>query len=198
MPHSTNQTAAGIDVAAMTAGMAAGDEQAVELFYRRYFDRLYAMARRASGRDEAFCLDTVQESVLRILRNVRRVNEERQLLAWLGLVVRTAAYDLLKSETRRRRRESVVAVGADAVAQTGESDEERIGWLGEQIAQMDPALARAIDLRYSRGWTLARVASALGISIGSVDGRLRRALRTLRSMAAAAAAAATAAEVDDE
>jgi DNA-directed RNA polymerase specialized sigma24 family protein len=55
---------------------------------------------------------------------------------------------------------------------------------------MDPALARAIDLRYSRGWTLARVASALGLSIGSVDGRLRRALRTLRSMAAEA-------EVDD-
>jgi RNA polymerase sigma factor (sigma-70 family) len=99
--------------------------------------------------------------------------------------VRTTAYDLLKSENRRRRREAAVAVGVDAaVVTTGESDEERIAWLGEQIGRMDPALARAIDLRYSRGWTLTRVASALGLSIGSVDRRLRRALRTLRSMAA--------------
>jgi RNA polymerase sigma factor (sigma-70 family) len=180
--HSTDQTGPA-DVAAMTAGLAAGDEQAVELFYRRYFDRMYGMARRASGRDESFCLDVVQESVLRVLRNVRRVSEEGQLAAWLGLVERTTAYDLLKSENRRRRREAMVAVGADAVAATAESDEERIVWLGEQIARMDPALARAIDLRYSRGWTLAHVASALGISIGSVDGRLRRALRTLRSIA---------------
>ena len=188
MRHSTDQTA-GIDIAAMAAAMAAGDEQSIELFYRRYFDRLYGMARRASGRDEAFCLDIVQESLLRVLRNVRRVNEEAQLVAWLGLVVRTTAYDLLKSENRRRRREAVVAVGAESLATTGEAYEERIAWLGEQIARMDPAVARAIELRYSHGWTLARVASALGISIGSVDGRLRRALRTLRSMAAA--------EVDD-
>jgi RNA polymerase sigma factor (sigma-70 family) len=186
--HSTDQNCP--DIAAMTAAMAAGDERSIELFYRRYFDRLYGMARRAGGRDEAFCLDVVQESVLRVLRNVRRVSEEAQLVAWLGLVVRTTAYDLLKSENRRRRREAVVAVGADAVVTTSESDEERIAWLGRQIARMDPAVVRAIDLRYSRGWTLARVANALGISIGSVDGRLRRALHTLRSMALAE-------EVDD-
>ena len=183
MRHSSDQI--GVDVAAMTAGMATGDQQAVEMFYRTYFDRLYRIARRASGRDESFCLDVVQESVMRVLRNVRRVSQEAQLAAWLGLVVRTTAYDLLKSENRRRRREAVVAVGADAVSATGESvDAERIAWLGAQIARMDPALARAIDLRYSQGWTLARVARALGISTGSVDGRLRRALRALRSVAA--------------
>src|SRR5262245_29357102 len=39
----------------LTAALAAGDEEAVESFYRQYFDWLYAQARRFSGgRDESF------------------------------------------------------------------------------------------------------------------------------------------------
>ena len=72
----TGRTGVGDDeadqlAAAMTSAMAAGDGGAVEAFYRRYFDRLYAEARRATRRDESFCLDVVQESVLRIVRTVR-------------------------------------------------------------------------------------------------------------------------------
>ena len=56
-------------------------------------------------------------------------------------------------------------------------------WLREQIAAFDPALVRLIELRYQRGWTLARVAESVGVSIGTIDGRLRRALRDLRRRA---------------
>src|SRR5262245_41491413 len=52
----------------LTAALAAGNEDAVETFYRRYFDWLYAQARRATRRDESFCLDVVQDAVLRIMR----------------------------------------------------------------------------------------------------------------------------------
>src|SRR4051812_27498718 len=41
----------------LTAALAAGEERAVETFYQRYFDWLYAQARRATRRDESFCLD---------------------------------------------------------------------------------------------------------------------------------------------
>ena len=92
-----------------TTALAAGDPAAVEAFYRRYFDMLYSQARRATGRDEAFCLDVVQESVLRVIRSVRAAHSEAQFNAWLNLVVRTAAYDLLRGESRRRKRERVMA-----------------------------------------------------------------------------------------
>ena len=71
----------------LTAAMAAGDEQAIETFYRAYFAWLYQKARHATGRDEAFCLDVVQEAVLRILRCVRPVEGEGPFRAWLRLVV---------------------------------------------------------------------------------------------------------------
>jgi len=48
---------------------------------------------------------------------------------------------------------------------------------------LDPALVRLIELRYLHGWTLARMAQTLGLSIGTIDGRLRRALDHIRRQA---------------
>lgn len=167
----------------LTAAMAAGEARAVEAFYRQYFDTMYRHACTLTRRDEAFCLDVVQDAVLRVIRTVRPVNSEAQFASWLRLVTQTAAYDLLKAESRRRRREALVALTADAAGQSPETpfDEEQFARLREQIASMDPRLARMIELRYEGGWTLARIAEAMGLSIGTVDGRLRRALRDLRT-----------------
>jgi len=186
----TGRTGVGDDqadqlAAAMTSAMAAGDGGAVEAFYRRYFDRLYAEARRATRRDESFCLDVVQESVLRIVRTVRGARSEVQLVAWLRLVVRTTAYDLMRSERRRQRREALAAIGPadEAPDEPRAEDEEQLAWLRVQLDRLDPEIAKLIDLRYRRRWTLQRIARQFGLSIGTVDGRLRRALRRLRESA---------------
>lgn len=164
-------------IADLTAAMARGDQEAVATFYRRYFDLLYTQARRAARRDEAFCLDVVQEAVLRIIRSIRKADSEAQLMAWLKLVVRTAAYDLLKSERRRKVRE---AVTVPVASQRLETDDDRIEALRGEISALDPQLARMLEMRYGDDWTLASVAEFFGLSVGAVDGRLRRALRVLR------------------
>ena len=205
----------------LTAAMAAGDPAAVAAFYRRYFPRLYAWARRSSRRDESFCLDVVQDAVLRVVRTVRRADAEPQLLAWLRLVVQTTAYDRLKAERRRGRRQAVAAVTvppddededkADAATRAryairggggradddrarddddradddtaADADDEQLAWLRAELDAMDPRLARMIDLRFRGGWTLARIGAVFGVSAGTVDGRLRRALAALRGRA---------------
>jgi RNA polymerase sigma-70 factor (ECF subfamily) len=173
----------------LTAAMSAGDERAVEAFYRRYFAWLYSQARRACRRDEAFCLDVVQDSVLRIIRNIRPVDTENELLAWLRLVVRATACDLLRSERRRQRRETEVVASQSAIANSGNSadesrDEDQRAWLRRKIAQFDPQLVLILDLRYQKSLTLGRIAEMLGLSLGTIDGRLRRALKHLRELAA--------------
>lgn len=168
--------------------MAAGDTRAVEAFYRRYFDDLYALARRSTGRDESFCLDVVQESVLRVIRSVRPAHSAGQFAAWLRLVVQTTAYDLLRSEARRLRRELAVAA-AGAVREAHDHDDigsERLQWLRTQISSLDPQIIRLIELRFQGRWTLARIGRLLGLSTGAVDGRLRRALSELRRRASEA------------
>jgi RNA polymerase sigma-70 factor (ECF subfamily) len=168
-----------------TAAMAAGDRRAVEQFYRRYFDLMYSHAYSITGRDEAFSLDVVQDAVLRVVRTVRRTNSEAQLAVWLRLVTQTAAYDLLKSELRRRRRETLVAVASDAAGscESPADFDERLRWLRRQLDSLDPRIAQLIEMRFERNWTLARIAEAVGVSIGTVDGRLRRALGQLRGRA---------------
>ena len=170
----------------LTAAMAAGDEVAVGTFYRRYFDWLYDQARRATRRDEAFCLDVVQEAVLRVIRTIKAVESESAFRSWLRLVVRACAYDMLRLETRLRRREQVAVAVRAARGEPEEGclcDEEQIAWLRREIASFDSTLARLIELRFEKGWTLQRIAEAWGVSTGTIDGRLRRALRQLRRRA---------------
>jgi RNA polymerase sigma factor (sigma-70 family) len=163
--------------------MAAGDEGAIEDFYRCYFDWLYLKARRATGRDEAFCLDVVQEAVLRIVRCVRPIESEGQFRAWLRLVVQTTAYDLMKSDARRLRRETAVVVACGGPAESDPDSADRIAWLRQQIAELAPEVARMIDLRFQQSWTLARIGKFFGLSVGTVDGRLRKAIGHLRELA---------------
>jgi len=163
----------------LSAGMAAGNADAIETFYCQYFDFLYQHARRATRRDEAFCLDVVQDAVIRIMRTIRRVDSEAQLRAWLGLVVRTTAYDLLKSERRREVREAVLVPTGERGVEAN-TDADQLVQLRAEISRLDPLLVRMIELRFERQWTLARIAGQLGLSVGTIDGRLRRALLVLR------------------
>jgi RNA polymerase sigma factor (sigma-70 family) len=168
----------------LTTAMAAGDAAAVDAFYRGWFPFLLATARRATGRDEPFCLDVVQDATLRIVRTVRPADTDRQPRAWVRLVVQTTALDHLRRDRRRAGHEAAVAVAGPATDQDG--DDDRLAWLREQVGRLDPELVRMIDLRYARGWTLRRIARALGLTVSAVHGRLRRALDELRDRAAEA------------
>ena len=160
--------------------MAAGDQKAVETFYRNYFPWLLAQARQSTGRDESFCLDVVQDAVLRIIRTVRTVRSEEQFKAWLRLVIRTTAWDRLRIEARQKKREAFVPTTcpADPVEET--DDHERIAWLRKQLEHFDPELVRMIELRFEQRWTLAKIGQLFGLSIGTIDGRLRRAINDLK------------------
>jgi RNA polymerase sigma factor (sigma-70 family) len=171
----------------LTKALAAGNEDAVETFYQRYFDWLYAQARRATRRDESFCLDVVQDALLRIIRTVHAVDDETRFRAWLRLVVQTTAWDRLRSDKRRQQRElAAVAVRSEeAAAASGEDsfDQEQREWLKDQIAKCDPQIAQMLELRFEQRWTLTKIGQLLGLSIGTIDWRLRKALKELRDRA---------------
>ena len=198
-PDARQRTRVHDTIAQMTAAMARGDEPAIENFYRRFFDLLYGHARRVSRRDESFCLDIVQEALLRIVRTIRPVAVEAALVVWLKLVVKSVAYDLLRGERRRGQREAARArrldfgSGQPASRPThddharGDESEERVAWLRAELLKLDPELVRLIELRYVEGWTLARIGRLVGLSTGTVDGRLRRVLTRMRQKARAAA-----------
>jgi RNA polymerase sigma-70 factor (ECF subfamily) len=127
-------------------------------------------------RDESFCLDVVQDAVLRVIRTVKPVDCESRFRGWLRLVVQTTAFDLLRSERRRKNREAMAGPVADEV----DVDSLQLDWLEQQISSLDPELVKIIELRFEQNWTLRRIGEKLGLSVGAVDGRLRRALKNLQ------------------
>jgi RNA polymerase sigma-70 factor (ECF subfamily) len=169
----------------LTAAMSRGDRRAVGAFYERYFGLLVRFARSAArGRDEHFCLDVVHDAVLRIVRTIKPVKGgESQLAAWLQLVIRSVAYDLLRQEQRRAAREREVQSHPATQAANGCDISEQLKWLRDELRQLDPRLVELIELRYEQRWTLAAIGERLGVSTGTVDGRLRRALDHVRARA---------------
>jgi RNA polymerase sigma factor (sigma-70 family) len=176
-------------VQALTKAIASGDAAAFARFYRAWFDFTLNEARRSTGRDEQFCLDAVQETMLRVIRRMKPLPHEAALSAWLRAAVRRAGIDLLRRDLRRQRREASIAQPASADASRDDDQRqrrlarERIDWLRAQLAAMPPDQARLLDLRFRLGWTLSRIASALSLKTGAVDGRINRALEQLRSSA---------------
>jgi RNA polymerase sigma factor (sigma-70 family) len=164
----------------LSAAMAAGDTDAVAAFYQEYFDWMFIQAKLATRRDESFCLDVVQDAVIRVIRSIKPVDSEPRLRAWLRLVVQTTAFDLLRREKRLKQRER-----DSATAEMIEPAEisEQLDWLADQLNQLDPQLVQMIELRFEHRWKLRRIGQLLGLTASAVDGRLRRVLKELRKSA---------------
>lgn len=167
------------DVRVLTEGVAGGDAEAFARFFDAWFDFMSTEAARVTGRDGALRLDVVQEAMLRVIRGMKPMDSPAHLRAWVRAAVRTAAFDLLRRERRRLRRERRAA----EAPRPGPPDAAlaaRLHWLAREIEALDEPDAHLLRLRYRFGWTLRRIGLALGATTGAVDGKLRRLLETLR------------------
>lgn len=168
-----------------TKAIASGDPEAFSRFYEAYFDDLYRMARRATKRDEAFCLDVVQDAMMKVIRSIPVLDTEQTLCTWLRRTVYSCAIDRLRIEARQARVDRN-ATAADDCADGGENDadvRDRLRWLEAQIAELDASSRTMLIMRHRFGWTLARIGRELGLSPGAVDGRLSRLIERLRQKA---------------
>ncbi|MCA8976109.1 MAG: sigma-70 family RNA polymerase sigma factor, partial [Planctomycetes bacterium] len=91
--------------AALSRSIAAGDEAAFATFYAAWFAPTLALARTASRRDEAFCLDIVQEVMLAVASKMPALHDGAAVGAWMRSTVLRAVTDRERRDQRRRRRE---------------------------------------------------------------------------------------------
>ncbi|MEE8153626.1 MAG: sigma-70 family RNA polymerase sigma factor [Phycisphaerales bacterium] len=185
LPHSPQVQS---KVRSLTEAIASGNTEAFATFYRQWFDTMYAQARSASGRDESFCLDVVQDAMLRVIKSVPSMTSSDDLRRWLRVVVQSCAYDRFREETRRKAREQrAVAVRAlnnsNGEVEADENTVDRIRWLEHQLQSLDDRDLQLLLMRHRFGWTLKRIGQTLGMKPGAVDGRIRRVLSKLRRRA---------------
>lgn len=170
-------TASAACVAALGGAIARGDQEALATLYRSRIGLVVRLARRWTGRDESFALDVVQETFVRVIghrASMSRLHSEADVDAWLTALARSATIDLIRRELRAAKRAGPRA-GTDIQPHPVGTDIARLDELHRTLLAMDEADQTALRLR-SGGATLSQIAQILGTTVGSVHGRIRRAI----------------------
>lgn len=189
MPDSPPPTAPNaVDSAALAKAIAAGSEAAFAAFYAAWFGSVLALARASSRRDEAFCLDVVQDVMLVVAKKLPALRSERAVRAWMSSSVLHAISDRLRGERRRLRREQWVATEAsaqhDAEPWLLMAAGERQQWLSARVQELPVSDQALLSARFHDGESVAATGARFGLGEDAAHGRLRRVLERLRHAAA--------------
>ena len=155
---------------------AGGDADAFETLYYRYRDWAVRLAWRFTA-NEQDALDVAQQAFMYLLRKLPRLRLTARLTTYLYPVVKHRALDLVR---KRRRRETanadLDALPADPPPPGPGAHEDLMTVLGG----LPEGQREVLLMRYVDDMTLAEVADALGIPLGTVKSRIHNALRALR------------------
>ncbi len=155
-----------------------GSNPAFTELVRRYLDAVYSAALR-QVRSTAFAEEISQSVFLDLSRSAAKLNPGQPLVAWLYLVTRRTAADVIRRESRRQAREQtateIAAMNSNPSvwAQVEPLLDEALETLNEEDRQ-------ALLLRYMANKSLREVGENLGTSEDAAQKRVSRALEQLR------------------
>ncbi len=154
------------------------DPTAFEEFFHQHFSRVYGAVFRLVG-DPAEAEELAVEAFWRL--HQRPPSREDNLSGWLYRVATNLGLNALRARKRRQRYEleagrweTAASPDVDPQEALAESEERRR--VRHVLEQMNPRQAQLLVLRYS-GLPYREIASALGVSPGSVGTLLARAER---------------------
>ncbi len=176
------------------AGVRRGDARALEGVYRAWFDVLVRAVCEWTRRDEAFAMDAVQDAMVKLIDKAPEVTGEGHLGAWLKRAALSAAIDRIRKESRSARREVQREIGRGVGRGAGEGvvdadggevlveAEMKVG-VEQLLAELSVVDQELVRERIGRGRELKAVGEGTGMSVGAVQGRVRRILAGLQSKA---------------
>jgi RNA polymerase sigma-70 factor (ECF subfamily) len=159
------------------------DVGALDLLYERHAPAAMGLAMRMLPDREA-AEDVVQEAFVALWRHARSYAPARgSVRTWLLGIVHHRAID------RLRGRRPTEALPEEVRADPAETDvwsqaAQRLDReeIRRALAALPAEQREAIELAYFSGFTQAQIASALGVPLGTVKGRLRLGLARLRAL----------------
>jgi RNA polymerase sigma factor (sigma-70 family) len=151
-----------------------GRREALDRLASRWRARHYVHARRLLGSNE-LAADAVQDAWIGIIRSLWRLRDPAQFPAWSYAIVTRRAQDLIRRAARAK--ESPLA---EDIADEPPKEPTSTDQLGAGLKLLPPDQRTAIALFYRDELTVAEIANALAVPVGTVKTRLFHARRTLR------------------
>src|SRR5438874_3876889 len=124
----------------------AGDVRAFEELHRRYVASIYRLVRRKLG-DALLAEDIAQETFMKALRMMDRVDESFNFGGWIHTVARNLCYD----ELRRRQRDLRADGGTEEV------DDEMMSNLPSTARAFDPVQVQESNETRRPAWQVSRL-----------------------------------------
>ena len=170
--------------------IAQGDDRALGLLYDRFGGVLYAVAFRVVGQ-QADAEEVVMEAFAQAWREATRFDQARgSVAAWLTMMTRSRALDLVRSQSRRERITDTAAREEPAAGPamsagfpspgTTVLDEERKRAVSSALAALSPPQRQAIELAYYEGLSQSEIAGRLKEPLGTIKTRMRLGMQKLR------------------
>ena len=162
----------------LVAAARAGDRRAFGALAARWHGKLVAHAWRLTG-DPEMARDAAQNAWLEIARGLHRLADERAFPAWAYRIVSRRCAKLIGTAVRRREAEGMLAAEPEVEEAAPGSHIDGMR-LRREIAQLPAEQSSAIALFYLEEMSVAEVAVALDVPVGTVKTRLMHARRKLR------------------
>lgn len=170
--------------------VARGDESALERLYDKYSAALYAVAYRISG-EPSDAEEIVLDAFSQAWRDAPRFQSSRgSVVAWLTMICRSRALDLIRARGRRANVVTKAAVaepdsppGMGSAEPRTDRDVERLERrkvVAEALMALSPPQREAVQLAYYEGLSHSEIAERLGEPLGTVKTRVRLAMQRLR------------------
>ncbi len=165
------------------------DQQALKRLYDLSCSRLYGLALRIVGRTE-WAEDVLQEAFLTVWKSASEYKAGLSPpLAWMGLIVRSRALDLLRRQKTQRDETKTVELApelSDTLAGDAADpmDEAMLSQeaftLRQCLSRLEQRQKTVISMAYLRDLSHAELAASLELPLGTVKTWIRRGLEQLR------------------
>jgi RNA polymerase sigma-70 factor (ECF subfamily) len=188
--HSGPQSSAADTELVARAG--SGDERAMTDLYDRYGSIVYTVAYRVVG-ERADAEEVVVEAFAQAWRDAERFEAGRgSVAAWLTMIARSRALDLVRARGRRERLAVSAATaapdagggGADPSANPADraEEDERRRMVRQAMETLSPPQRQAIELAFFEGLSQSEIADRLGEPLGTIKTRVRLGMQKLREV----------------
>jgi RNA polymerase sigma-70 factor (ECF subfamily) len=171
------------DIAALTAGIRAGNEDAFREFHRLYFHRLFQFLLVVTRGQEHEAREALQETLLRVVRHARKFDSEEAFWCWLKVVARSAARDGGRKRHRYFGLLQKFALHLQSSAEPSLSNDTALGdLLEESLDELPPQDRHILEAKYLEGATVRELAADTGLTEKAVESRLLRLRQRIREL----------------
>lgn len=163
-----------------------GDKTAINALAERHYDALLGYLYRLMDADRALAEDVLQETFLRVMRNIHLYTYPRPFKAWLYAIATNLARNHYKSGYVRLTQSIDEDIGAgeslDAELLAQEAAQEVAREVREVLACLPPQQREVIILAYYQAMSSQEIAEILDIPSGTVRSRLSIGIARVRAL----------------